>query len=150
MIKIVEFAKNKRVIELNLMSKSDEIINHLLKYYYWHDSEYAKHWCIEIHAGCSKVYKMKSNNKYPSPDFLYNCLYGDSEDIMDNIIELFWDMAKDEYPDYKVYEPVFTDKLKTFMREYFWWLSSRLSQNGSVKQSEVIQELSLLYNDYKP
>ena len=88
---IFEFAESRAKAERDIKSISRQIFLHLIKIFYWEDTDnYQKHikdidtWLFEIDD-----IRLKPNNKRPKEDDYYNWLYLDrnsSKEVLNNMI----------------------------------------------------------------
>ena len=150
MLKVFEFADKRKDIFLDLRSKTNLLIEHMLKIYFFPDSPYLDHWEEEVYSFYLDVPKQK-NNKFPKEDFIYHTIFGSKyEDGFtlprkkETIKRL-----KSKYPNYN--EPTMDDfdNAIEFINEYVHWLSKELSKKGETYEDEVkskIKELLVKYS----
>lgn len=129
---------SRSVIENQLVNASNPLTEHLIKLYLFPNSEYADHWRQEIYGFLSRVPKLKSRNKYPESDFIFDCIsvYLDQADELLQYVSEEYEALVPERSDANELEKILTD--------YFNWLSDILSTEGRVHSSAVYSKLSEL------
>lgn len=149
MIKLLEFAHDKKSVGLKLMDNQDVLIEHLFKIYFLRDLRRydVNHWMDEIYNFYNRIRKLKGTNKYPKSNFIYYYIFGGIEDIFDNIFEN--EISNIEYK-YKV-DIINPNKVDIFyfVKDYVEWLSYKLSNDGRVSISDVHDKLKELLEIYK-
>ena len=140
--RLVEFAYDRRKIEDILVNKSPEILEHLIKIYFYPGNDSINHWKDEIYSFINRVPKVKFNNKFPSSKFIYDKTYGVWWDTIPNIV----DKVLDEYGDSNR-DSNMSDCLD-FCSRYFTWLSNELSSKGLISKKDVYEIIDNLLHDY--
>lgn len=141
---INELARGKAEITNKIDNISDEIIDHLILCLLYNDRQELNHWTREIHGLLYKIDKVKGSNKYPSYKKLRKWWFAGFEDtLMDNldvrIDRIMNEYGQVEYDKNKIYNSIIN---------YFEWLLQRLSEKGSVYQSEVSTKIDELNKNY--
>lgn len=144
----IEFADHKKDILTELRSLRKKYLDHLIKIFYWKDTQYYAHWCREVYSFYSKISKTKETKKYPRADEIYAAIFGGYEDVFDdhlyNTVD-FLNYDHDGLPQIDLND-LHTDELHKFIRNYSIWLSDRLSKYGEVSHKDVRQEIDMLLN----
>lgn len=141
--RLVEFAKSRKDILRDLQDKSKEYLNHLILIFLTKKSNDFNHWTHEVRDFYPEISKLKGSNKYPQEKDIYNNIFGNVEDIWDNI----W-ITSIEYLDYKEKDYHIKDIIEngskdmserchTFIKNYTRWLAHELSTKGYVLYKEV-------------
>lgn len=134
---ILGMSRETRDVKREVESKSAEIAVHLAKLGMYPDHDAKMHWRQEVYSFLYKVPRLKSTNKFPKANKLFDWL---------------WNSVKDEIRDWgrgvirEYGKPcgMTLDEVETFSADYYDWLSSRLSKHGIVTQSEVYNKLDEL------
>jgi len=140
-----EMAETDREIKFKLSKSAEMIIEHFYKIYYMPLSDSKNHWITEIYSFINKVNKRKSTNKLPSKEYIYNSMFGNIEDIFDNVHETTLDYICTEY-DLPMDIEGPEDKVILFnlLKDYFQWVAEELNTNGYLKLNEVRNKISQL------
>lgn len=147
--RLVEFAKSRNEILRNLSNNSDSYIQHMILLFLTRESNTFNHWLHEVHNFYAKLPKMKSGKSFLNEKDIYNKIFGDVEDIWNNI----W-ITSLEYLDYKEAEYHIKDivdngsndmseRCHTFIKNYTRWLAHELSTKGYVLYKEVEDKIKL-------
>ena len=82
MYRMTEMALKWDKIRVELVSHLYEMKIHLGKIYFYRDfSDYIRGWKITCMKGFEEVPRMKHNNKFPTFEKLYECLWEEREDV---------------------------------------------------------------------
>lgn len=139
---IRSFAVTKREIQADLRAAARVIIEHLIKIFLYPDAQENSHWKREVAAALNDVPKMKNSNKLPKAKFILDSSWMAWEDIFDRKVEV----VKEDI----VEDPIDVDIniLYSAVDEYFDWLSTELSQFGSVSYTSIYHEIGYLQDKY--
>ena len=129
--RLVEFAYDRRKIEDILVNKSPEILEHLIKIYFYPGNDNTNHWKDEIYSFINRVPKIKFNNTFG--------VWGDT---IPNIVDKVLDEYGDSNREYNM-----SDCLD-FCSRYFTWLSNELSSKGLISKKDVYEIIDNLLHDY--
>lgn len=134
---VLGMSREMRDVKREVESKSAEIALHLAKLGMYPDNDSKMHWRQEVYSFLFKVPRLKSTNKFPKSDKLFDWL---------------WDSVKDEIRDwgrgvireYGRPSGMTLDEVEVFCAAYYDWLSTNLSRHGIVTQPEVYSKLDEL------
>jgi len=129
---------DKQRIEDRLASLAEPVTDHLIKLYLFSNSEYRDHWRKEIWSFLNKVPKLRMNNKFPSSNFIFKLISGYADmasQLMFATIDEYSELTPERFD---------SEELESILIEYFKWISSKLSQEGVVRSSEVYAKLDEL------
>lgn len=141
---ITEMAEELREIGRDLKSKNEIVIEHLLMIYLYPNSKHINHWEREVRSFIDKVSKVKSKNKYPTQKQILNFTWFIFEDVLIERFNVYVDDI--EYKENKVKEIDNPDPqvFYNFVKEYFYWLSDKLSIKGYIERQETINKIEEL------
>lgn len=136
---IAEFAKRKREIVNYLTNgERDEWLTHLLKIQIFDSDEgLIKHWEHEVYSLFNNIPKVKNTNQFPSKEFIFKTLwdhYGDR-------LFTFVDKAQDDEPNEKLKMQLNFTQIFLNIKNYFDWVSNKLSKQGRINSDEVYNKL---------
>lgn len=144
---IFEFAKNRSDIKRELMDKTPRIVEHLIKLILSPDNDAKDHWIHEIYSFLHNIDISKSTKKWPKESFIYANTFGCLEDkyeIYNYVkIEVQSICELENVPVPKNIKNVQMDILLVG-RQYFKWLSEKLSTYGAVAPSEIKKEIEYI------
>lgn len=141
-IYIKAFSKPQKEIMSKLDSATPEVILHLMKVCLWPNVDSQNKWQHEVWSNLNKVDKLKSCNKYPSAEFIFNNTWVPNNDtISDRVLVLMEDMEESpiRFKAANLYEAI---------KAYFTWLSTQLSELGIVSEESVRNKLEELRTEY--
>jgi hypothetical protein len=133
------------------------IFTHLLKLFYFRDfDEYFQNWSAAVFKSAFRVHKIKKANgkdKNPSPEEIYEWMWGGSEDSFDSWHGGFIKDANYKgNPEYKdlsyIYAGGNEKSAGSFVKDYHLWLARELSKKGRVSLTDVQNEIKLLFRKY--
>ena len=143
MYRMTEMALKWDKIRVELVSHLYEMKIHLGKIYFYRDfSDYIRGWKITCMKGFEEVPRMKHNNKFPTFEKLYECLWEEREDVF-NVKGIVEDVEYfcEELPIIENYDE---DNFKSFCEEYIRTLCEYVSEFGGIRgkeNSDLIDEL---------
>lgn len=144
MYRIKEHAMPLDSIGISLRASSDNLIEHLLKVFYYRDSiESYNHWKSEIYAFVHKVPLAKKTNKAPKKSFIKKNLWGYQEDIFPIIHKKLVKSFCIRYGFISLDE-----RAGLFCKEYIDWLSEGLSEDVIVSLEEISDHIKYLTKRY--
>lgn len=97
------------------------------------------HWHKEVWEKFSRMYRLKHSNKLPNADFILHNSWGKNKHNVNNALNYAIDK-----------EDSYTSRFYTYgefyqiVEDYFMWLASQLSQNETLRLSDVKEELDSL------
>ena len=141
--KIFSYAMYKKDMATELESSAWNIAEHIVKLSLYPINGACRHWRKEIFAFLNKMNVLKGSNKLPSKDFLFKCLYESQKPYLDGYINYY--IVEYGEPDVNVD----VDRIKSRIKEYFEWVSDKLSSTRRLHTSEVytkLDDLGLLDN----
>ena len=140
-----EMADSKSRISSQLCNNRKSYLEHLIKLYLWKNSEYANHWKSEIYSFYNDIPKLRTTNKYPNSDFIYQAIFGYCEDSISDSI--------DDKIEFILYKENNLNKLEydksdiiKFIKDYSIWLSSNLSSKGHISFRDAYTKMNELLN----
>lgn len=140
--KLREFAYTRSDVIKKLQSNYEEYVNHLILLFLTRDSKTFNHWVHEVHNFYQKLPRTK-NNGYLNEKTIYHNIFGNVEDIWDNIWITSLDWLDYKEVDYHIKDIVengskdMKDRCFTFIKNYTRWLAHELSTKGYVLYKEV-------------
>lgn len=146
MINLKELARNRDKVLSMLDSGINRTREHLLKlYYYRNDEEDFIGWIKEVRAYMGRVSKIKKSG-YPSSSLIYKEIWLDDKDSFEDDHKAYVEDFMLEMPELGRIE--YDPRATKFCDDYFIWLSKKLSSQGAVSLSEVLNEINLLREKY--
>lgn len=144
MYRIKEYAMPLEKIGMDLRAKTDMLIEHLLKIFYYRDTtgDYS-HWVSEIYAFVHTIPKTKKTNRPPKEKFIYKNLWGYKEDIFETVHKMLIRSFNVRYGFISL-DP----RAKVFCEEYIGWLSESLSNVNEISLEEISNYLRYLIRRY--
>lgn len=97
------------------------------------------HWRKEVWEKFSRMYTLKRSSKLPSADFILDSSWGRNKHNVMNALQYAIDKEDQYEPNSYSY-----DEFYQIVEDYFMWLSSNLSQNETLRLSDVKIELDSL------
>ena len=142
---IFGYAMSKRDLKDVLDDIGYNIMEHIVKLYFYRNKGAVRHWRREIFSFLHRVSVLKHNHKLPSSDFLYENLYHVNSSKIKRIVLSVTQWYVDEYgdSDIDVNEDSISD-VTDVISKYMRWLSDSLSKIGDVTPNEVYDELDNL------
>lgn len=138
-IYISAMGTSRTVIENQLVNASNPLTEHLIKLYLFPSSEYVNHWRQEVYGFLSRVPRLKSRNKYPESDFIFDCISA----YLDQTAELMQFVAEEN--ESLVPERFDATELESALTNYLNWLAETLSAEGRVHSTAVYNKLKELH-----
>lgn len=139
-IPILGFAYSRSKIAEKLDEPMMEVCLHLIKLWRYPCSNNVNHWKQEVYNLFHRTYTLKSNNKYPKSKFIFDSTYGKNKDKLQDWVELI----DEEYgPASNLIREDFVSLDKAIYK-YFDWISSYLSEHGTVLPSTLYRKLQEL------
>jgi hypothetical protein len=143
-------------IEFQLVSKREVVIDHLLKLYYYRNSDWDRVWKRSIFSAVHSVSSYKGSHKLPPRDWIYNCLWGGIEDLWFPRFSKFLQGVADgfgysEGPCIDVSLMINNPRPhETYglIHAYIFWLSGKLSNDGIVSPAEVYGEIDRILSEF--
>ena len=132
---IYAMSVNQQELGQQLFNASLPLTEHLTKLYMFPNLDYRGHWKKKIWNFAHRVPKLKSSNKYPEAEFIFEKLSGYADDSY-NAIDMM-------LADYSQHCPERVDgaELETMLNQYFWWLAEELSEHGIIPADKVYNKL---------
>lgn len=136
-IYIQSFAETQQEIHRYLVSRADVVIEHLIKIFLYPERQEVSHWKQEVAATLNRVYKLKSDNKYPSKDWILENSWNVLDDIIrDSIVPIEEDYGHSSNDNfYNIYNKIYS---------YFDWLSGELSKTDRVSNTRIYDKIDEL------
>ena len=153
MIRLFEFAENKKEIERHLTNQTDIIVEHILYLIMDKDNNAVDHWKNEIYSFLHTVKKLSGKNKFPTAKQIYDWTYCKISDCITDMrwVRVFVEDACDKegftYTSISSFSTI-SKQLDSFCRDYFSWLGENLSKVGIVSKQNVFKELDKLMRQY--
>jgi hypothetical protein len=150
---LFSMAQQRSVVQAFLNSQHRNIVWHLLKLYFYRDSQYLRVWKVHVHKAVSSVPLMK-NSKRLNVKFIKHELWGFMEDVWFNhydstVASVMSDLEGDSWLDLTIMRcnprPVETHNL---IDEYMEWLAGMLSSVGLVHFKEVSDKIDELLFEF--
>lgn len=139
-IYIENFADRQRDIHRYLVSRSDIVIEYLMKIFLYPESEKLSHWKLEVAVALNRIYKLKDTNKYPTKIWILLNSWNVIEDtIRDSIPVIMEDYGESEHADLNI----IYDKIHS----YFKWISEELSKTGRVSNTRIYSKIEELLEE---
>ncbi len=141
---IYALSQHRKYVEYSLIDKSDPMDEHIIRLLLYYDNSLVKPWIREIWSFIHKVERLKSNNRYPSYNFIYNAISSHND-----IVRAMINGVKDEEYNLVPHEISLAAAVAA-LEEYQKWLARYLSVEGEVpyKDAEVkLLEIIDLYKD---
>ena len=144
MYRMQEMAGRWSDIRVELVSHYTVMIQHLAKIYYYRDfSDYIRGWKLTCRKGFDGIPKIKSTNKLPTFEKLYECMWEERADIFDKVhknalAEIEYEC--DELPTINRMDSNF----ENFAEEYIRTICEYGSEFGEItpkENSDLIDEL---------
>lgn len=144
-VPIFGYAMSKKDLKNVLDDIGYNIIEHIVKLYFYRNKGATRHWRREIFSFLHRVSVLKHNHKLPSSDFLYENLYHVNSNKIGRIVLSVTQWYVDEYgdSDVAVNDDSISDVTDMISR-YLKWLSENLSRTGDVTPNEVYNQLDAL------
>ena len=149
-LRLFEFAEQKKEVERELKSKTVKIIEHILYLVLDKNNSAKHHWESEIFSFLHDIDLLKGSNKLPKEKFIYDSTYGKRRDrVTDNNwlsvsirSACYEENIKNEKPLEKV-----MNEMDYVCSEYFSWISKKLSTIGRVAPDEVFDLINSLLDN---
>lgn len=141
-----ELAERDANIRQDLRNSQGQILQHLFNIYFMKDSQSVDHWILKIFSFLHKVNKRKSTNRLPSESFIYESLFGNSEDSFEDWFPSYVSHIECKY-DIELYPtPEDVDILFSICKRYFHWVAKELSIKGELNNKQAYRRLCQLFN----
>lgn len=127
---------SRKDIASTLDNEAYPLINHLIKFYNYPDNQSHNHWIEEIYSVLHHVPAVKSNNKLPSKEFIYNNIWNNTNQ------KRFPVLYKRINEDYDSQPRLSVENTMNVVTDYIKWLSEQLSENDDITLSDVRNYLS--------
>jgi hypothetical protein len=148
---IMSMSKPLNKIYIRLDAQYTNIVEHLLKIYFFRDSQWKHDWVVHTWKAAREIDMRKGVNRYPLRDWIYHVLWEDSADIWEKVYRsTISGFAADlKYLDTSVVQkkPRMWETAE-FVRCYMLWLSGRLAEHGEVSLSEAEAEVDRLLGEF--
>lgn len=150
-----EQALEKKNIEFQLVSKSEQLALHLFKiFYHGTNPERIEHWSGDLFDLLYSVPKQKSTKKFPKEDLIYPSLWGYQEDnftsLTHGLVAKLNKMARQGKEGFGIIEDNSPNPLCfEFCKSYFSWISKELSHKGEVTEDEIRDTVSRILKEIK-
>lgn len=146
-IRLFEFAEQKKEIERDLKARTVKIIEHLMYLVIDKNNSAKNHWKHEIFSFISDIDIQKGNKRLPKEKFIYDATYGKKQDrVTDDkwITIAVKNTCRKE--NFKLEKDIFTiqSELDNICIEYFKWLSKELSTVGILDSDDVSNKIEEL------
>lgn len=131
-------ATSKQEAIYQIQSISGEIVEHLLKLYFFQDDTYTNHWRQEIWSFFHRVPKLKTTKKFPDANVIREAVGAYDDMVME--------LSRSVLDEYSALIPSRVDfqEAKSLILAYLDWISAEISKQGSVTPSEVYSKLGEL------
>lgn len=146
-IYITSAAKAMRDIESDLVNHVDQIEENFIKLLIAPQATTRNHWQGEIASQIHKIRKSKGAKTFPDASKIFRWLYTDQlVELQDlkyfrNTVLFICDVENFDIPNDLV---SLNHKLCAVLKDYYTWLASKLSTEGSIPRSEILQKLDEL------
>ena len=135
------FAMSRSVAEMkaSLEDHTRPIIEHILKLYLYPNCSTTDHWKTEVYSAIHEVFRLKTNNKFPSPKFILD----NTIKINESIIPAMYRQVKLEYQDESlaIRSGANVREAQNLVFEYFTWLADALQPTGKIIRKQVFLQL---------
>ena len=140
---IFAMSKSKSDIWNDLDNHAFQLIEHLLKCYYFHSYGNYDHWKDECFSFIHNISKLKLINKYPKKEFILDGLLSNYQDdidalAQDQIYRYSKRYTKDEMP----------ECVDSYILDYMDWLADSLHSCGRVSAVAVNHKIDELIEKY--
>lgn len=116
-----------------------ECMEHLAKLWMFPDAEEVNHWRKEVWGFYKNVPRVKPRNKYPKPEFVFDCIWTRNQNELSRTIKSVPDIEDELVPNTTRVKDV--EGLERAMSDYFLWISDRISEDGGADFGETKQKL---------
>ena len=148
MILIREFAIEKTEYKVKLMNAFEKIFSHLLKVYYYPESQYKHHWVKEIYSFLNDAPVLKSTKKLPKEKLIFDSLWDSVKEIIPRRHRKTLSFINEKYGN-ELGEVEYDADAESFVFDYVVWISRNLSKKGDIFIFEVETEINSLLTKYK-
>lgn len=135
---IRSFAEAQKEIHRYLVSRSDVVIEHLIKIFLYTERQEVSHWKQEVAAALNRIYKFKNIDRYPSKGWImtnsWNVLEYTVYDYIYPIIEDYGELTSN----------LTVTSIYDKIHKYFDWLSTELSIRGRVSNTRIYNKIDEL------
>ena len=146
-IRLFEFAEQRKEIERDLKARTVKIIEHLLYLVLDKNNSARNHWKQEIVSFLSDIDIQKGNKKLPKKKFIYDATYGKRQDrVTDDTwitISVRNACRKENFKNTKDSMTI-KEELDTLCIAYFTWLAENLSTVGIIDSEEAYDKIDEL------
>ena len=154
MVKLItEFLERKQEIKCELSSKSKDIIEHICKLILMPTNDSVNHWRKEIYGFLNNVKRLKGSDKLPTEKQIFNWTYNAYAERLISVssMTLYIKSIIQEYSlhiENSIDYTLVTNQINNFCKEYFMWISKKLSANGYVPLNDIYSKLDKLIDKY--
>jgi hypothetical protein len=130
-----------------LDAQYNNIVEHLLKLYFFRDSRWKRDWVVPTWKAVHGIDMRKGVNRWPLRDWIYHVLWEESSDVWRETYSSFVtglaaELEHLDTSDMKKYPRI--EETGEFVRCYMFWLSGKLAEFGKVDLEEVEGEIDEL------
>jgi len=149
LLHLTEYAKSKSKVINSFENKEDILREHLIKIFFWKNSDCLYHWEGEIFANIPTSIKLKGSNKYLSKKAILASIYS-YHDIIDSSLQQWVSQICVQETDLPEYNVSSYDKanFKKFCNEFFDHIATELSTIGAVDKKTIYDLLDRLLSKY--
>ena len=139
-IYIESFAERQKEIHRYLVSRSDIVIEYLIRIFLYPNRQELSSWKQEVAAALNRIYKLKDTHTYPTKFWILLHSWNVIEDtIKDSIPVIIEDYGESEHTEFNIiYNKIYT---------YFEWLAEELSKNGRVSNTKIYIKIEKLIEE---
>ena len=147
-----EMAKPKRSIETMLSNHTRSIVEHLLKLFYFRDTQWQNKWLKDLNTSTPDVPLFSHNKNLPDKKFILQNLWLWTADTYERtvyrkVIDIIKNYTKLSCAN--ILKKPDIDKTKKFCNEYFDWASDELSNSGVITLDDIKGIIPKLLMKYK-
>jgi hypothetical protein len=147
----IEHAKALSDIKAMLNSGESIVKEHLIKLYFWRDSDTKNHWEGEIYGNIPELTVIKGSKKLLSNGKILECIYSYSE-VLQRQTPRSVERVEFIEPNLPTISEYITSKdcynFKCFCDEFFDYVSTELSKVGNLSKRKTYEILDKLLNKY--
>jgi hypothetical protein len=127
------------------------IVEHLLKLYFFRDTPWRHDWVLHTWKALFWVDRRKGVNKYPLQEWIFHVLWEESSDIWGEVYYSFTSLFVKELTDVDtsvMQENPCVQETADFVRSYMFWLSGQLATSVRVPFEDVEAEIDRLLGEF--
>ena len=149
LLHITEYAKSKSKVISAFENKEDVLREHLIKVFFWRNSDCLYHWEGEIFGNIPTSIKLKGSNKYLSKKAILSSIYSYNDIINASLQQWVSQICvwEKDLPELEVSHKNEIN-FKNFCDEFFDYVATKLSTVGAVNKNAVYSLLNNLLNKY--